>query len=273
MPDTQAEILQLISFKNRRTFIVYINAHFGVSLSETNQKLMKKIFSMLFVALVTISAAQAQSADEIAAKYVKAIGGAKAWKAIKSTKLTISMNMQGMDLPGFIISDNKNRQRVELNFQGMKIVQAFDGQTAWAVSPPQGITTPTPLPEAQAKGMKEFQFLNDLIDHKKRGTTITYDGEGDIEGVACYKIKVVTKEGKEETVYIDKSNYMKVASETVANGQTMVSHYSDFKEIDGVKAARKIVVKVGGQTFQSLSISEIENNVEVGDDTFAYKGN
>lgn len=233
---------------------------------------MKKILSTLFVALITIGAVNAQNANDIASKYVKAIGGVKAWKSVKSRKATISMNMQGMDFPGFILGDNQNRERVELNFQGMKIIQAYDGETAWALSPPQGITTPTALPEDQAKAMKESTFLDDLIDYKKNGTKISYEGEEEMDGKACYKLKTVLKTGKEELLYIDKSSYLKIASSTVANGQTLVSHFSDFKTQDGVTVPTKIEVKSGGQTIQSVTITKIENNVEIKDEMFAFKG-
>lgn len=235
---------------------------------------MKKILSLMFIGLMTLSAAQAQTADEIAKKYVNAIGGAAKWKAIDSRKMTITMMTQGIQLPGTIVGDKANRQRVEFNFNGMKIVQAYDGETAWMINPPQGMTTPTKLTGAQAEGMANNQFLDDFIDYAKRGSALELKGDEELEGTTYTRVDLTNKDGKSKSYYFDKNTHLIMAvKEENAFGQSTITLMEDYQEIDGVKVAMKLSVKVGAIVVQQIKVDKVEHNVALTDDMFAFPGN
>ncbi|OEK01662.1 hypothetical protein BFP97_09110 [Roseivirga sp. 4D4] len=231
---------------------------------------MKKILTTFLIAIVTLGVANAQSPDQIAADYVKAIGGAKAWKDVKTRKYTITLNQAGFDIPGFIIGDNKNRERFELAFNGMKMVQASDASTAWTINQFQGISQPTKLQGEQAESALAAQFLDEFIDYKKRGYSLSYEGEADLEGVSCYLVKLTNKDGKETTHYFDKTSGLQMAKKELANGQEAMSIYSDYTEMNGLKVPAKITQKMGGVTAFSISIQKMELNVPVNDEMFAF---
>lgn len=227
----------------------------------------------MILAVMAMGTLSAQTADEVAKKYVEAIGGAKKWKAIKTRKITFSLVTQGMTLPGTVIGDSDQRERTDIAFNGMEIVQAYDGTTAWALSPPQGITTPTKLTGAQAEEASSKEFLDEMIDYKARGFEISLEDDETIGGTAYTKIKLVKKGGKEAFYFFDKeTNLMAVKRETGLQG-TLDSHYSEYQDVDGVKVPMKIEVKSGGFTVQSITISKTEMNVPVTDDMFAFPGN
>jgi len=234
---------------------------------------MKKILSIALLALLTMGVANAQTADAIAKKYVDAIGGAAKWSSIKNSKMTISINQQGVDIPGFIVGDVSNRLRLELAFSGMKMIQATDGTTPWGMNQFAGQSAPAKMTGAEAKGMSEEEFLDKFIDYKKRGYSLALDGEATIEGKACHKLKL-TKEGHDDTThYFDKESGLRIAEESVVAGQTIVEVYGDYTEVQGVMAPMKVTQKSGGATQLVITISKIEYNVELTDDMFTFPGN
>lgn len=234
---------------------------------------MKKILTTLLITIVTLGVSNAQSTDQIAADYVKAIGGAKAWKDVKTRKYTITLNQGGFDIPGYIIGDSKNRERFELSFNGMKMIQASDASTAWTINQFQGINQPTKLQGAQAEAVLATQFLDEFIDYKKRGYSLSYEGEEDLEGVSCHLVKLTSKDGKESTHYFDKTTGLQMAKKELANGQEAMSIYSDYTDINGLKVPMKITQKMGGVTAFSISVQKMEVNVSVQDEMFAFPGN
>jgi len=73
---------------------------------------MKKVLSVIIISVLSLSLTQAQSVDEIVSKYITAIGGAAKQKALKSRKMTMVLHQSGVQIPGSIIADAENRQKV-----------------------------------------------------------------------------------------------------------------------------------------------------------------
>ena len=238
---------------------------------------MRRFFSMIALAALTMGAVNAQTADQIAANYVKAIGGATKWKAVKSSKVDLTLNTQGVDLKGTVISDNKNRNRVEVTLNGANIVQAYDGETVWWINPFQGINSPAKMPEQAAKDMKEQEFLDGLIDYKMRGSTLTLEGEETIESTTCHKLKLVRKSGRESILFIDKETNLLFMTRTKSSAQgfeeILDTFNSGYETVNGLTAPTKRVVKSAGVVQRTFTFDNVEYNVEVTDEIFAYPGN
>lgn len=236
---------------------------------------MKKIFGTFLLMILAVSLVQAQTADEIAKKYVEAIGGSANWQALKSRKMDITMMTSGIELAGVIYGDAKGRQKMELSFQGMKIIQAYDGETAWAQSPPQGMPQPTKLTGAQADEIKDGEFLNEFVNYKARGMKLDMIGEEDLAGKSYYRIDLTTPKGKVTKYYFDKETYMVAASKenSASVGQEVTSFVSEYKEFGGIKVPTMVSVKVGGVEIQALKVNNVELNIPLTDDVFAFPGN
>ena len=234
---------------------------------------MRKILSVALLALLTLGVAQAQTADEIVTKYLNSIGGAAKWKALTSTKSTITLNQSGFDIPGYIVADSKNRERFQLEFQGMKMIQAFDGTTAWGMNGFQGQTAPAKLEGDQALAASDVEFLDEFIDYKKRGYSVELEGEKDLEGTACYALKLIKKEGDESIHYFDKESGLKIGELQTNQGQESLSLFSDYTETEGLKVPSKISQKMGGVLAFTSTINKTEFNLDIPDSEFAFPGN
>jgi hypothetical protein len=244
---------------------------------------MKKLFGLLPIALLLCTAfvAQAQTAEEIVAKYLKQTGGDN-WAKLKSVKMSAKVKMQGQEIPVTMLQRAPNAQKIVFVFQGKEITQmAFDGKEGWSTN---FMTMKAEKMEAEeSENMANDQDVPDaFFDYANKGYKIALEGEETIEGAACHKIKVTKKptkvDGKEEEnvvfYFFDKENNVPIMSRsTVKKGQgkgaTVETLMSDYQEVSGVYFPFTITVKYNGQVGQSIVIDKVETNVEVGDKDFA----
>ena len=234
--------------------------------------------------LITLAAALLLSAsafaadltvDEILAKNLDARGGAEKWKGVQSYRLTGKMGVGGgMEVPFTMTKKRPEMLRIDFSFQGMNGIQAYDGKTAWAVMPFLGKKDPEEMSGDQLKGVKEQSVFDDQMwDYKGKGNTVELLGKADIEGTPAYKLKLLTKEGTESTVYVDTETFLtvKVESKLKVQGQEVEGESSigNYQEFDGVIFPTSIESKAkgapGGQTF---TIEKVEINPTVADDVF-----
>lgn len=98
---------------------------------------MKKLISLIIsiICLCSFSGlAQDLKLDEILSKYYQATGidHIKEWNTLTMTGKSTT---QGMEFPVTIIIKRPGKIRTEVEIQGNKMLQVFDGQQGWSVIP------------------------------------------------------------------------------------------------------------------------------------------
>lgn len=236
---------------------------------------MKRIVSVLLLSMLTLTAAKAQTptAEQVVSKYIKAIGGAAKWKALKNMRLTVTMRTQGIDLAGEVNATADGKQRMEFNYSGAKMIQAYDGTTAWTINGFAGMTTPTKLEGADAEDLSDEEFLDEFIDYKKIGSVVSYIGEEEFEGLPYHKISMKKKNGEEATYLFDDETGFLVLKRETSDGQQVETQFQDYGDIEGFIMPMKVIGKAGGQIQQSFIVSKAEMNVEMADALFAFPKN
>jgi outer membrane lipoprotein-sorting protein len=232
---------------------------------------MKKLF-LFFIVLVSFSALSAQSAKGIVEQYLENIGGAEQWQNLKTMKTTAEMSMQGMSFKGVIYAKYPDRQRVEVDINGMKLIQAYDGETAWWINPMMGSSEPQKMPEAMAQSMSNQEFESPFINYQEKGHTVELLGEKELEGTATYEVRLGRADGRTELYYFDKEALVPIKMSTKSgDGQTIETLFSDYRKMDGgLVSPYTMEVKIGGSTQQVINFNEIALNEELKDDFFAY---
>src|ERR1044071_2480327 len=93
--------------------------YFFTSLPAQNQNRinMKLISKLIFALLFIASTASAQTVDEVITKHIDATGGSAKLSALKTVKITSSMDMMGMKLPIVSTVVNGKASRTEVTFQ------------------------------------------------------------------------------------------------------------------------------------------------------------
>jgi outer membrane lipoprotein-sorting protein len=236
---------------------------------------MKKL-SILLALTLTAFAMKAQTADEIVEKYLKAIGGADKWKKVESTLMTGKGEAQGMNFPVTMTAMRPNSLRVEIDIQGMKMIQpCFDGTTAWMINPFGGGAEPTKMDAEQTKEIAKEQFEDKFIDYKAKGHTVTLEGTEEAEGTKCFKLKIAFKEGGEKIYFMDVENFIPIMVREFAmtgpnKGQASETVMGDYKEVEGMMMAHSIENKAGGQTQFVMKIEKVEINPKIDKSIFAF---
>ena len=248
---------------------------------------MKKML-ILFSALLFmagLSTLQAQTAEEIVDNYLETIGGKEQLNAVTTTKIVAKAKAQGMELPITMYQKAPGLMRMDMVFQGKEVTQmAFNGEEGWSTN---FMTMEAEKWDAeQSEVMKsDMDFLNSFLQYTDKGYSIALEGEEDVEGTACFKVKLtkmpVVVDSKEEEnfsyYYFDKEAFVPIMQEEYAKsgpmkGQASQTFFSDYQEVEGLYFPFNIAQKFQGQTVFDLSIKKVELNVEVKDDLFNYPG-
>lgn len=206
---------------------------------------MKKgflFFSLLFAIVFSVNA---QTADEVIAKYITAIGGAEKWSKIQSIKVEGQVEVQGLAIPFTMQAVHMKGARVDAEFQGNKIIDITTPTMGWGQNPLAGKTTLSPISAEELKvKLDDLDIQDPFVDYKAKGSTVEFLGKDEEDGNEYLKIKLVTKNNNEKTFFFDTKTYLIYKMETIAKQQGQevksVIKYLDYQSLDyGVKMAFK----------------------------------
>ena len=232
-----------------------------------------RILILIFVLPLLFSLqASAQTVDDLVGKNIQAHGGLEKLKSLKSVKISGKVLAHaGIEIPITLQKKRPNLLRVDLNFQGKDLIQAFDGETGWQT--PFVGTDIQKMTEDDLKDIKEqADFDGPLVDYKEKGNAVELVGKEDMEGTDVYKLKITLKDGNIRYLYLDGDNALELKSSgkikregTEYDAETF---YGNYQTIEGVTMPFSIEVKVNGQTGQQITIEKVETNVDMNDSIF-----
>jgi outer membrane lipoprotein-sorting protein len=236
---------------------------------------MRKGILAFAVVLAVATPAAAQTADEIIAKHVAALGGIEKIKGIKTARMTGKMLVgPGIEAPVVMELKRPNLLRLDFTVQGMVGTQAYDGKTGWSLMPFTGSKVPQQMSADELKMTEEQADMDGpLVDYKEKGNTVELLGKEKVEGADAYKLKVTMKNGTVRTLYIDAEHFLQIKDEAkrTVRGTEMETEtiYGDYKEVDGMMFPYSIDSgQKGNPQRQKITVEKIELNVPIDDARF-----
>lgn len=225
-----------------------------------------KIAKTLLVGLISLTGffASGQTADEVIAKHVESLGAKDKLDALKSVRMTGTMNAQGNDISIVLSKVHQTGMRMDLDIMGSSNYQLMNDKTGWAFFPVMGMTEPTEMEAPQYKsGVNQMDVQGALVDYKDKGTSVELLGKEKVDGADAHKIKVTYKNGHVATYFIDEktNRHVKTISKSVANGNEMEieTTFTDFKQnTDGYWFPYTVTNAQGTIIFE-----KIETNVAI----------
>lgn len=209
------------------------------------------------------------TADQIVEKHVAAIGGIQKLSAIHTLVVTGKASILGQtEAPLVIQVMRPNRMRLEITYQGKKVVQAFDGTTAWTINP---LVDPNPR-ESSDDDTRAAQESSDfiggnLVDYKSKGNAVELVDREEIEGIAVYKLKITKPSGSMEYDYLDAKSFLPVKTEgkRIQFGHLILyeSRIGDYKPVEGVLMPFSVKQLVNGRLAMLITIEKMDANVPV----------
>lgn len=227
-----------------------------------------------FLATIATSPGIAQTSEEIVAKMIKAQGGKAALEKIKDMTLSGTMEIVSMGISGSITMYRKepDKTRMDMEFMGMVISQAYDGENAWGVDPNTGSVQD--MPEEQAEEIKRMAMGNGaLLNPEKLGITYTFKGKETIEGNDYLIVEQSFDDGHVETMYLDAKTYLLYKTKAMSLGMTGVevdteTYYSDYEKIEGVVVFHTLRVVQEGEESMVMTFTEVAVNSGLEDSLF-----
>jgi outer membrane lipoprotein-sorting protein len=247
-------------------------------ISKNGGKFVKKniVLTVICFFLLTsiVPEGLAQSTEDIVDKMIQAQGGKAALAKIEDATMSGTMELVSMGLSGSITMYVKepNKTRMDMEFMGMIITQAYDGETAWAVDPNTGSTQE--LPEAQAKEMEKRSLgYGSLLNPEKYGITYTYKGKKTIEGQDFHVVEQAYKDGSTITMYLDTKTFLVHRVESTGFNEMgmevdQVVFSSDYREVNGIMVAYETRILQDGEEAYAMSFTDVTFNSGLEDSLF-----
>jgi hypothetical protein len=219
------------------------------------------------------------SATQIVDKNVAARGGLAAWRAVQSMTVSGKLEAGGKKntlLPYTLQVERPNKNRLEIQFGGHTALQVFDGKLGWKLRPYLNRPDPEPFsPEELRKAAEQPDLDGPLIDYAAKGNRVELEGTEMVEGHGTYRIKVTTKQGREQHIWIDGSTFLEAKMEGNPrhfDGQMrkVETYLRDYRQVQSVTipfVAETRVDRVPGG--HSMMIEKATLNNKLGEATFA----
>ncbi len=253
------------------------------------------------------------SAAQIVQKHVSARGGLEAWRAVQTLSMSGKMDAgtgdsvarstraargpgaatqkarreiaaglrkaepeKQVQLPFILARQLPNKSRLEIEFAGKTAVQVYDGTNGWKLRPYLNRNDVEPFTAEEAKIEAENAGLDDpLIDYGAKGKKVELVGVEQVDGHDAYKLKLTSKTGTAQHVWIDASSFLDVKVEGVPRRMDGKMHdvwivQRDFRPVHGLKIpfVRETIVDGYPQTHK-IVLDKVAVNPKLDATTFA----
>jgi len=221
--------------------------------------------------LVAVSI-DAQSLDEILDRHFSALGQDKVNQV--STMITQGTSVNyGLENKFTLTQKRPEKIRLEVEIQGMKYIQAYDGKSGWSINPFSGSSEPQDMSDIELKDMRERADLDGyLYNWKEKGHVVELIGKEDMEGTEVYKLKMNKKDGDVTFYFIDTETFilLKMSSRFKVGDSEIESdsYLSNYKTYEGMLLPFSIESKQNGQLVGQVTLDEITLNTPVDDALF-----
>lgn len=228
---------------------------------------MKKITALFVLFLMAFTySAMADKVDDIIKANLKAHGGEKAYKEMKTMYAEMEVSVMGMNMPMKVWSQNPDKMRMEQSAMGQEVIVVNNGKKGWVK---MGGNVQE-LPEEQLAQSKAQNPVNDIIsnnpfiDYKAKGINITHVGTEVVNGKNCDILAVKFNEAITLKFFIDQSTNLEVKykvemalpaeaeegedseeAEMMAAMMQPEIFVNEWMTVDGIKVPKTMDMKMG----------------------------
>ena len=227
----------------------------------------RTLFAVVLVIALAVPLVTAQTADDVINKAIQAIGGKDVLKAINTMKTngTINMVAMGMEIPFVIYNKRPGKMRMEMEIQGMEMVQATDGEIAWMI---MGGAAQEVTGEQGAAFLRQGDIDGPYVDYKAKGITVEFIGKENIDGEELFNIKMTYKDGFSMNFYFDVASGLPRMTMAKVMGMDSKTVMSDYRKVGAVLVAHSIETN-SAQGQMIIEIEELIYNEDIDDAIFA----
>lgn len=211
------------------------------------------------------------SGREVINRFIEAIGGRDAVLAQGGRHIFMKLEIpaQGMSGDLEVYTQPPNKMLATVSIAGIgEMRQGFDGTTGWMMNPMVG---PMVMDSLQLQQMRQNADAYSYLYPDEMIASLETVGTETFEGATCYNVKVTTTWGESYNEFFDTTTGLQVGSrrqqESPMGSMESTTIVSDYRDLDGLKAPFKTVVRTMG-VDQVLTVDSAKV-VTVPDSVFA----
>ena len=231
----------------------------------------RRVLSVVACAAAVLAGAHlaAQDVDDLVARNVQAKGGAEKLQAVQTMKQTEHVTIQNMTGTITVYGKRPNLVRQEIVVSGQKIVNAFDGTTAWSINPLLGSTEPKAVSGPQADDIKlQADFDSPLVNYKAKGSELEFVGQETLGTRKVNHLKLTSKEHRVQHLYLDAETNLEVKIVGETQMGPLENELSDYREIQGLKLPFTMKTLSAGTVIGQIIVDSVELNPRIDDAIF-----
>jgi len=237
---------------------------------------MSRTKTLFTIGLLAAAALRAATVDQLVRAHLAARGGEERIRAVRSLRMTGRIsNPHGGEMPMTVEWRRPGAVRIEATIQGMKMIQAFDGERGWLVVPFGGRMDPQPAgAEDVARLRRSADFEGPLVDAAAKDNRIDLVGRESMEGTPVDHLRVTRADGEVVDLYLDAESHLVIRESGTATQQGMEARYAvtfgAFREVGGLLVPFERERRVEGMPgAQVTTIEAVELDVALPDERFA----
>ncbi|HEX3183422.1 MAG TPA: hypothetical protein VHQ94_01435 [Pyrinomonadaceae bacterium] len=230
-------------------------------------------FVILVLLIITPQVTIAQklpSVDKVVDKYLKAIGGKKAARAINDAtyEWTIQLNEQPL---GTARTQRKApaSERWEFTFGNGQVISATNARSAWEIGLDNKLRTLTAVEAATAKLRAALDAAH-LVDFKKANILARVVSLGDLGSEPAYIVEFSMRSGARAQYYFSVKTGLitKITSDTK---RTRIV-FEDYRHVEDLNEPHRLRMTLDGSGELTLILQSVKHNTNIDDRVFDPPG-
>lgn len=233
-----------------------------------------KVITLFFALLICGAYVSAQTADEVIAKYVNAMGGKEQLSKINSLYTESKADIMGMESIQKTTILNGKGYKTEMEIMGSVITTCVNETGGWAINPMAGSDAAEEMPAAQYNQAKDQLYIGaPFTVWPEKGYKAELLGNEAIGSVNAIKVKLTAPDNTSAVYFFDPGTgyLVKSVSQGDMQGQMVenVATYSDYRQVDGYTLPYKTTINMGGMFELANEVIKVEVNKPVDPAIFA----
>jgi serine/threonine protein kinase len=207
--------------------------------------------------------------DQILSRYVQALGGEQALRAVSSRVATGSFEVASAGVTGTaeLYQKAPNKNLIIISVPGLLTSRrGFNGSSGWEVDAEGKVKQ---LAGSELAAMKRGSGFYRELNLRNDYSSLNLSGKDKVDGHDAFIITATAADGAEEKMYFDVQTGLLLRNdETRGAGQaTTKTYFSDYRTVDGIKLPFTFRQE-DGQTSAIIRFKEVRHDVTVNDSIF-----
>lgn len=208
--------------------------------------MIRKAFPLFLIILFPLHSFS-QEVEMIYEKTLEAMGGEEAWEKVNSIYAEGLWHFpDGEDSPFIYRNLNPDMARFDFDESGKRYSFSNYGRKGWTSTPDYFENKNHPIQHDEAILIRHsYLYTNNLIDYKKKGLKIRFEGSIQYQEKEVWLIRVTGFINREELYYISKDDYLPFIKQSYidSRGKDIVVNYNikGYRKVGGVLLPKKVM--------------------------------